>query len=220
MFKTAFENENFIAVDKPPLVLTTPARQTSDPRPCLGRDLQAALGIQIYPIHRLDFEVSGLVLFAKTSLAHRLAQKWFEKALVEKTYRALSEPASLGASSSASSLDWVEWTSKLVRGKKRTFEADHGKASQTHARLVMTESSVHWLWELRPVTGRPHQLRFEMFKHGHPILRDVLYGARPSAAGERKGIALRSVSLDFRRIEDRERLGLPETISVPADDLE
>ncbi|HMN69804.1 MAG TPA: pseudouridine synthase, partial [Bdellovibrionales bacterium] len=69
-----FENENLIAVDKPHGWLTTPARSADDPRPCLGRELQAAVGSQVYPVHRLDFEVGGLVLFARTAQAHRVAQ--------------------------------------------------------------------------------------------------------------------------------------------------
>ena len=73
-----FENEALIVVDKPVNWLTTPAREADDPRPCLGRRLQDELGFRIFPVHRLDFEVSGLVLFAKTAAAHRLAQAWFE----------------------------------------------------------------------------------------------------------------------------------------------
>jgi tRNA pseudouridine32 synthase/23S rRNA pseudouridine746 synthase len=202
-----FENENFIAVDKPPMVLTTPSRDARDPRPCLGKDLQARMGSQIFPVHRLDFEVGGLVLFAKTREAHRQAQVWFEQAQVGKTYLALSEPVS-GATAS----DWLEWRSCLVRGKRRAFEAQHGKDSLTRARLLDPSRA---LWELMPITGRPHQLRFEMFKHGHPILRDTLYGAKPDPSRDASdGIALRAVKLDFSGL--KERLGLPERIEISA----
>ena len=89
-----------------------------------------------------------------------------------------------------------------MRGKRRTFEAAHGKESLTLARVKPNQN-----WELRPVTGRPHQLRFEMVKHGFPIEGDVLYGAPKREAA---GIALMAVALDFRAIEDR--LGLPPTV--------
>jgi tRNA pseudouridine32 synthase/23S rRNA pseudouridine746 synthase len=199
-----FENENFIAADKPARVLTTPARDASDSRRCLGRDLQMAAGRRIYPVHRLDFEVSGLVLFAKTAEAHRLACGWFERAEVGKFYRALSGPVSRDIGG-----DWTDWRSRLVRGKRRAFEAAHGKDSLTRARLA---DSGRGLWELQPVTGRSHQLRFEMAKHGHPILGDTLYGGPPLTDPEH-GIALRAIRLDFRAISG-ERLGLPEVVQV------
>jgi len=194
-----FENEHLIAVDKPVCVLTTPARDKSDPRICLGRDLQDQLKIQIYPVHRLDFEVSGVVLFAKTADAHRIAQKWFENADVKKTYNAIAEKA-------GGSEDWAEWRSRLVRGKRRSFEAAHGSPALTRARLIDPKLR---LWELQPVTGRPHQLRVEMAKRISPIAGDELYGAQPAA---QKGIALRAVSLDFSAITDR--LSLPERIEA------
>jgi tRNA pseudouridine32 synthase/23S rRNA pseudouridine746 synthase len=49
-------------------------------------------------------------------------------------------------------------------------------------------------WILSPLTGRGHQLRFEMFRHDRPILGDVLYGADPRSEA---GIALKAIALDF-----------------------
>lgn len=194
-----FENEHLIAVDKPACVLTTPARTPDDPRPCLGRDLQKQLGVQIYPVHRLDFEVSGIVLFAKNPKAHTAAQKWFEHAQVLKTYEAVAE-------SGEGPAEWTEWRSKLVRGKRRSFEAPHGSPALTRARVTDAQAK---RWELQPITGRPHQLRVEMAKHQAPIQGDKLYGARETPHA---GIALRAVRLDFSKIEDR--LGLPETLTT------
>ena len=61
--KFLFQNEHFVIMDKPAMVLTVPDRHQSD-RPCLGLELQKELKTQIFPVHRLDYEVSGLVLFA------------------------------------------------------------------------------------------------------------------------------------------------------------
>lgn len=201
---TIFENEHLIAVDKAPNVLTTPAREKADPRPCLGLQLQTQLGVQIYPVHRLDFEVSGLVLFAKTREAHRAAQGWFERTEVGKLYEAISTPQP------AAGGDWQEWRANLVRGKKRSFEAPHGKPSLTRARVIARDGQV--LWELEPVTGRPHQLRVQMAQHGFPIAGDKLYGAPVTA--ERPGIALKAVKLDFTRIGVR--FGLPDVLTASA----
>lgn len=199
------QNERLIAVDKPHGWLTTPARQPDDPRPCLGRELQERLGRQIYPVHRLDFEVSGLVLFALDKPSHTVAQKWFEDQLVEKTYEAMSA-VGVGLPREG---EWQEWRSVIARGKKRSFEAAHGKPSLTRARVVSVKDELV-RWELQPKTGRPHQLRFEMAKHGFAILGDRLYGGRTADA--RDWIALRAVKLDFSRCGDA--LGFPEVLSV------
>lgn len=203
-----FENENFIAADKPHGWLTTPAREALDPRPCLGRDLQSQAGQQIYPVHRLDFEVSGLVLFAKNPPAHTAAQKWFEDLKIGKMYEAYSRGGATREVPSA----WQEWKSTLVRGKRRAFEAAHGKPAVTRARVIgeVSWKSIQLLsWELIPRTGRSHQLRFEMAKHGAPILGDTLYGGE---AGPKDWLALRARSLNFAQIP--ERFGLPENLSV------
>ncbi len=198
-----FQNDDLIVADKPHGWLTTPSRDPKDPRPCLGRDLQKSVGQQIYPVHRLDFEVSGLVLFAKTAIAHREAQSWFEHGLVKKVYEAYSQAGS------GHHEDWVEWRSKLAKGKRRAFEAPHGKDSHTRARVVEA-SPKYWKWELSPVTGRPHQLRFEMFRHGFPILGDALYGGAPIEPSDK--ILLRATQLDFAGIEVR--FGLPEVLII------
>lgn len=200
-----FENEHLIVVDKPAGVLTTPARDPADPRRCLGRELQSQLGQQIYPVHRLDFEVSGLVMFTKTADAHRSAQRWFEHAQVAKLYRgqSLGTPAALAAF-----VDVQEWQSHIVRGKRRSFVAPHGLLARTRARVVDVKAA---LWHLEPITGRPHQLRVEMARHGFPLRNDVLYGAPAEPA--QVGISLRAVALGFESIKDR--LGLPERLLAP-----
>lgn len=204
MISAVFENENLFVADKPSAVLTVPARAQDDPRICLGRDLQTQLAIQIFPVHRLDFEVSGLVIFAKNARAHTVAQRWFEEAEVDKLYQAVSRRGT-----GLPPTDWQDWRSRLVRGKRRSFVAPHGKPSHTRARVVRHDEDT-WQWELLAVTGRPHQLRVEMYQHGHPILGDTLYSGEAATPGK---IALRAVSLNFARIPDR--LGLPETLQVP-----
>ncbi len=202
-----FENENLIVVDKPHAWLTTPARMADDPRPCLGRELQAQLGMQIFPVHRLDFEVSGLTLWAKNADSHRKAQRWFEHAWIRKVYEAYSRPGTRPPPQ-----EFIEWKSKLVRGKKRSFVAEYGNPSLTQARVVQVDSKM-WKWELVPVTGRPHQLRVEMSRHGFALLGDKLYGGEEVA--EPQWIALRAVTLDASKIASESRLGLPEVLTVP-----
>lgn len=212
--KVVFENEFFVVADKEAMVLSTPSRDGgSDPRPCLGLALQAQRGQQIYPVHRLDFEVSGLVLYAKTAKAHSQANTWFEKKDVFKTYHALSE-VSETATVPTSGQEFV-WKSLLLRGKRRTYEHAVGKPSETHAMYrgpVPAQPAWHQ-WELHPLTGRPHQLRYELFRHGFPIVGDALYGAKFGYS--KPGIALRAVKIDFRQAPGADGLGLPSEIVVP-----
>src|ERR1035437_1800324 len=177
-----------------------------DPRPCLGRVLQRQLDRQIYPVHRLDFEVSGLTLWAKDPKSHTVAKAWFETNQIRKLYEAYSQ------ASAAAPSEWQTWKSKLVRGKKRSFAADYGKPAETLARVGGSEGD-YWRWELIAVTGRPHQLRFEMSKHGHPILGDRLYGG--GTANVENWLALRAVEFNLSALAPQDRLGLPEICRGP-----
>jgi tRNA pseudouridine32 synthase/23S rRNA pseudouridine746 synthase len=204
-----FENEFLYVVDKPHGWLTTPARLMDDPRPVLGRELQSQVDRQIFPVHRLDFEVSGLTVFAKDAASHRVAQNWFEHAQVRKLYEAFTRQ-------SPESEDWQEWKTNLVRGKKRSFAADYGKPSVTKARMIR-EDEGFYKWELVAVTGRPHQLRYELSHRGYPIVGDRLYGGIET--NQKDWLALRAVELDLSSMATDLRLGLPEVCRAPSLEL-
>lgn len=219
-----FENENFVFADKPALVLSTLSREGArDERECLGIELQNQLKIQIFPVHRLDFEVSGLVMFAKNAKAHRLANEWFEKKQVFKVYHALSGDQSfehIPENIKNHRRHFVPtlnekflWKSRLLRGKKRSYEHATGKASETEAIYLGREAQRKWHhWELHPLTGRPHQLRYELSRHGFPIIGDELYGSKISFT--KPGIALRAVKIDFTAAKNADSLGLPRDLQI------
>lgn len=189
-----FESQDFLIVDKPPLWLSVYGRFQNDPRPCLAEQIQKQLKIQIWPTHRLDYEVSGIMLFAKNSSAHQKANFWFESKLIQKTYEALTE-----SNKSPPPLHQIQnWHSQILRGKKRAYESPHGKKSHTQALFMgPTENEGVLEWTLYPLTGRSHQLRFDLSRHGFPIYGDVLYGAQPQKIN---GIALRATQLNFEKV--------------------
>lgn len=212
---TLFKNEHFVAVDKPHGVLTTPSRMgANETRPCLGTTLQESLKTQIYPVHRLDFEVSGLVLFALTPQAHKAANLWWESRFVTKNYEALTHDLVEGSPPR----QWQTWQSKLLRGKRRAYQSSIGKEAITMAQFVgfvRERPNKIARWNLRPLTGRAHQLRFELAHHGYPILGDILYGASdPKLKSRSDQISLRAVSIDFRGLSDRTTWGLPEELKA------
>lgn len=204
-----FRNADLVIVDKMAGVLTTPARTgVQDPRPCLGRQLQEKLAVQIFPVHRLDFEVSGLVIFALNARAQAQANFWFEGRLVQKFYEAWTEGEPLSGWVAGTQLTWKN---KLLRGKKRAYESPAGKLSETRATWRGWKNEKMW-WDLEPHTGRPHQLRVHLAQNGFPILGDALYGA--VTPFKPQTIALRSYRLDFSIIDVAQRLGAPPVIEV------
>jgi len=208
---TLFENEHFLIVDKPSGWLTVPGRTgDADPRPCLVTHL-AKTG-KFLPVHRLDAEVSGIVAFAKSAEPHRLANVWFEERLIKKTYEALSEkPVTVEFPLETT----LTWKSKLLRGKKRAYEKPFGKDCVTQAIFrgnVERDGKARGHFKLHPLTGRPHQLRFEMAKHGFPIWGDGLYGS--VSVFKEGAIALRAVHLDFKNCPGHETFGLPDHIAA------
>jgi 23S rRNA-/tRNA-specific pseudouridylate synthase len=210
-------------------VLTVPGRfGDDDSGPSLGRQLERQLGQRLWPVHRLDREVSGLVLFARSAEAHRLAGGAFEGRRLDKQYQALTEGAALIPFCPAS----FTWQSLLVRGKKRAFEAPHGKPALTRADALAripaaSPAGVSWLapdspipsppqlvrWRLLPETGRPHQLRVHLARAGFAVVGDELYGAKTKFA-QPEAIALRSVRLAFNEADAR-ALGIPGPIEIP-----
>ncbi|WP_374035395.1 RluA family pseudouridine synthase [Bdellovibrio bacteriovorus] len=222
MIQIVFENTHFITCDKPAGVLSTPSRfEEDDARLCLGTALQKEKGIQIYPVNRLDFEVSGLVVYAKTAEAHRKANAWFENKTVKKTYRALTTgqsyahiPANVPNEKLALSPqvgNTFEWRCRLLRGKRRAYESPQGKECLTVA-VFRGMQGEYQVWDLNPVTGRSHQLRFDLSRHGYPIVGDKLYGSTVELSDNR--IALRSYRIDFANANGASALGLPEFIEV------
>lgn len=204
-----FKNEFFLAVDKPCGYLTIPGRVKN--RPVLTDTLAQEHG-RVWPVHRLDAEVSGLVLFARTAEAHRAANKWFESRQVCKFYQALTEGEPQASWHQGQSF---EWTSHLLRGKRRAYESPNGKPATTRAQWMGTiefRGACVQRWSLEPLTGRSHQLRYELARHGFAILGDTLYGAHSNFKPD--AIALRALRLDFSKCSDAAQFKLPASLKA------
>ncbi|MGE0615847.1 MAG: RluA family pseudouridine synthase [Bacteriovoracia bacterium] len=216
-FTLTRQNAAIVAVDKPAGMLSVASRMPDqDPRPCLHTELEKVLGQKIWPVHRLDFEVSGLILFAKTPDAHRAASMAFESRAVRKFYEAFT-------AGMAPPTPEARWESKILRGKKRAYETPHGKSSITLAhylgeRTVANTTALHW--EIEPLTGRGHQIRFHLSHNGYPIVGDSLYGSKIAIRADT--IALRARKLEFTDPSAAAAMGLQpnESLAVPALELE
>jgi 23S rRNA-/tRNA-specific pseudouridylate synthase len=197
-----WRSERAVVLDKPAGWLSVPSsRGVAEPRPVLGIWAQEQFG-RVWPVHRLDEPVSGLVLVALDADLHRAACGWFDGHAVVKTYAAWSEVHA------APPVGEETWTGRLLEGKKRSYADPRGREVVTEVLAEGREGP--WLrWRLRPRTGRRHQLRVELARRGFPLAGDVLYGA---AAWDRPGIGLRAVALDLPAAAGA--FGLPGRIEV------
>ncbi len=129
-------------------------------------------------IHRLDRPVSGVVVFARTSKALTRMNKLFQERKVEKIYWAVvaerPEPIS------ATLVDYILKDNKKNIAKaydKLGNRTKNAKKSELTYQILKVIGSIHLL-EVRPTTGRPHQIRVQLSKIGCPIWGDVKYGFR------------------------------------------
>jgi 23S rRNA-/tRNA-specific pseudouridylate synthase len=168
------------AVDKPPGTTTIADRQG---HPGVVEALAAERGERLWVVHRLDREVGGILLVARSADAHRALNRAFETRLARKVYEAFTAGDAPPGEH--------RWHNRLVHGKKRSFEAPHGLEAITEA-TCLGRRPPGLLWELRPLTGRTHQLRVHLAAAGFPIHGDTRYG---STVPWSDGIALRAVRL-------------------------
>jgi 23S rRNA pseudouridine1911/1915/1917 synthase len=152
-----------------------------------GKPGNVFLGI----VHRLDKPVSGVLLFARTSKAAARLAEQFREGTVEKVYWAVVEGA---VDRTAGSLeDWLRKDEGA--GRVEVVDPDERGARQAllHYQRKANHGGLSWL-EVRPQTGRTHQLRVQLAHHGHPVYGDTKYGSVYTFA---PGIALHAQALTF-----------------------
>jgi 23S rRNA pseudouridine955/2504/2580 synthase/23S rRNA pseudouridine1911/1915/1917 synthase len=186
-----FENDDFIAIDKPAGLLSIPDREGKEPS--LKTWLRARYG-NIFTVHRLDRDTSGAILFAKNEATHKYLSKIFEDRSVEKIYQGIV-PGTPPQEKDTIDQPIMEHPTKpgvMVINRR-------GKASLTDYELLETIGP-YSLLQFRIHTGRTHQIRIHMHSIGHPIACDDLYG-------DGKPIFLSSIKRNFKlsKSEEQER---------------
>jgi RluA family pseudouridine synthase len=168
MIPVLYQDADCVAVMKPCGVASVPERAGDDT--CLSALLARQLASRVFPVHRLDKEVSGVLLYAFTADAHRFLNTAFEQRNVRKTYLAVVHGT-------------VGEDSGVIRRPLREFGSGRigvddakGKPSETRFEVVQRNGRFS-LVRLHPLTGRRHQLRAHLYSIGHPIAGDDRYGA-------------------------------------------
>ena len=172
-----YEDEHVVVVNKPAGLLSEAKGEY-----CPERTL-ADFGMVA---HRLDRDTSGVMILAKDEDTLHFLKRQFQRRTVHKTYYAVVE--------GRPKLEQAKIDLPLLRDMKRptTFRVDpNGKESETFYRLLKTNGD-YSLVELKPITGRTHQLRVHMQYLGHPIVGDRVYGR-----GDRERLFLHAGELEI-----------------------
>lgn len=161
------ETEDFIAVNKPAGLLSIPDRDGDEIS--LKKILRDNYG-EIYTVHRLDKNTSGIIVFAKNEATHKFLSQSFEERTVEKYYAGIVK----GTPSEKEKIIDAPIAQNTV---KSTIMIIHkrGKDSVTEYK-VLEEFGKYSLLQFRIHTGRTHQIRVHMQYTGYPIVCDELYG--------------------------------------------
>jgi RluA family pseudouridine synthase len=188
-FPVLYEDNELIAIDKPPGLSTSSTDGSQNVLALVAEGLnQISKGnTRAFVVHRLDKEVSGVLLFAKSPEAmNTLKDNW---KLTEKHYYALVEGIPDKPEDTIKS--WLtEDSSQKVRSAGK---GDNAKLAITHYKIIRKFRD-HALLDVFTETGRKNQIRVHLSEIGHPLVGDRRYGA--SAEFVRR-IRLHACSLSF-----------------------
>lgn len=196
----AYEDEHLLVVDKPAGMVVHPAAGNFDGtlvnallHHCAGR--LSGIGGVARPgiVHRIDKDTSGLLVVAKTDVAHEGLAAQFARHSIERLYLAITAGVPVpGAGTIDAPLARSSANRKKIAVVKAKEDGGRGKRAVTHYRIVERLDDAA-LTECRLETGRTHQVRVHMASIGHPLLGDPVYGR---AGPQHREILKR---LDFHR---------------------
>ena len=210
--KVLYEDSNILAIDKPSGILVHPD-QKSKAETILDLFLKKYPKLEI--VHRLDFETSGVMLLAKNKKAHEFLKKQFKDRTIKKTYYTIV--------SGSVRNDRGIINKPIGRSPKDFRRHLAGRGARGEMREAITEYRVlkrftsgknkFTYLEIKPKTGRTHQIRVHMKYLNHPVVCDSLYNPRPNdgSVGQAEGpslkgisrLALHARSIEFRNLKDK-----------------
>ena len=178
-------NENFIVLNKSSGISVQGGTKSKKNLVDIFAKSEIFQGTKPYSVHRLDKDTSGVFIMAKTRESAQLLTSLFRLRKVHKTYLAICH--------GELNKDSGEWNDDLIRydGEKKIIE----KAKTIYK--VLDKNSEASLVELKPITGRKHQLRKQLYALGQPIFGDIKYKLSNSARGLNKNLMLHSYQIKF-----------------------
>ncbi|QCJ71169.1 tRNA pseudouridine(65) synthase TruC [Providencia heimbachae] len=182
MLEIIYHDEHIIAINKPAGMLVHRSWLDSKETVFVMQTLRDQIGQYVFPVHRLDRPTSGVLLFALSSEVARLLSEQFEHHHIEKKYHAIVR----GYVTEAQTIDYplLEELDKIA--DKRATREPVLQECVTHCEPIAVvecpvaigryETARFSLLELKPETGRKHQLRRHMSHIRHPIIGDSKHG--------------------------------------------
>ena len=165
-----FQDEDLLLVNKPSNFLSIPDRFSPD-KPNLVSFLKNQFE-EVFTVHRLDKETSGVMVFAKNKESHRHLSLQFENKTVDKYYLTLVEG---NVHREEGKIDLP--IANHMRDSGKMIIAKRGKPSLTLYK-VLERFKNYTLLEANIKTGRTHQVRVHMENIGHPLAVDAVYGRK------------------------------------------
>ena len=191
-----YEDAHIVVCVKPAGVLSQEATGKAN----MVELLREVTGGEVFPVHRLDREVGGVMVYAKTkaaaaSLSKQIAEHTFEKTYLARVHGVPEPPQG-------------EWEDLLFKdsAKNKVFAVKRARKGVKQAKLAYEVLSVdeagNALVKVRLFTGRTHQIRVQFASRKHPLLGDGKYGARD---GESR-LHLQSAQIAFDHPATGERM--------------
>ena len=178
-------NENFIVINKSSGISVQGGTKSKKNLVDIFTKSDVFKNTKPYSVHRLDKDTSGVFIMAKNRESAQLLTSLFRLRKVHKTYLAICH--------GQLEEDSGEWNNDLIRydGKKKIIES-----AKTLFRVIDKNSEAS-LVELKPITGRKHQLRKQLYIIGQPIFGDIKYKLSNSTKGINKNLMLHSYQIRF-----------------------
>lgn len=165
-----YECDELIAINKPHGLLVHRTPLAADADEFALQILRDQIGLRIYPVHRLDRKTSGVLLFAKSQATNSALQQLFRERKVVKSYlaivRGFIDPSGIINYPLRNETKTQEAQTAFTRSEKFELDIPSGKFNTSRYSSV----------ELKPITGRHHQLRKHLAHIFHPIIGDRPHG--------------------------------------------
>ncbi|RTZ15391.1 tRNA pseudouridine(65) synthase TruC [Vibrio aquaticus] len=182
MLEIIYQDEYFVAVNKPAGMLVHRSWLDKHETQFVMQTLRDQIGQHVFPLHRLDRPTSGVLIFALSSEVASQVMPMFANHEMEKTYHAIVR-------------GWIEESARLDYALKVELDkiADKHASQEKEAQEAITDywplakvevphstgkfpTTRYCLMEMKPLTGRKHQLRRHMAHLRHPIVGDTTHG--------------------------------------------
>lgn len=185
--KILYEDRYLIVIDKPVGLLSVPLDEGHTKRHALGLLRQHCETEQIFAVHRIDRETSGILMFARGKDSEERFDVLFEQHDILREYYAIVEGRLKTREGT--------WQSHLLElPSYQVIDSPEGKEAITHYKVIRRSTKYTYL-KLQLETGRKHQIRVHCQMAGHPVVGDQRYGAVENPL---KRLCLHACTLGFK----------------------